>query len=145
MGEAPSILCSSGMMGSKPTQRGRHNSTCSLLTSDVKAASIWLQEHLLAHGSTSARGKHTMLDADLLVLGGERLVGQVELDGALLVAGELHEDVRVVRLALADGRVQADDDERVRRVALGQHEEAHDAVVLDAVVLRLQGTRMGTS
>ena len=76
--------------------------------------------------------------AHLLVLGGERLVGQVELDAALLVGGELHEDVRVVGLALADGRVQRHHDQRVRRVALGQHEQAHDAVVLDAVVLRLR-------
>lgn len=37
-----------------------------------------------------------------------------------------------------DGRVERDDDQRLRHVDLGQQEDAHDGVVLDPVVLGLQ-------
>lgn len=49
----------------------------------------------------------------------------------LLVAGELAKDVRVVGLALADGRVQGQDHHGVRGAGLGQHKDAHDGRVAD--------------
>ena len=52
--------------------------------------------------------------ARLLVLGGEQVVGQLQRLGRLLVLGELDQHVVVVRLALADGRVQRDRDLRAR-------------------------------
>ncbi len=50
--------------------------------------------------------------ARLFVLGGEQVVGQLQRLGRLLVLGELDQHVVVVRLALADGRVQRNRDLR---------------------------------
>lgn len=44
-------------------------------------------------------------------------------------------------LALADGRIQRDDDECVWRVALGQYKDAHYGIILHPVILRLQTSR----
>ncbi len=47
--------------------------------------------------------------AHLLILGCQRLVRDLELHLALLIRRELHENVVVVGLALADGGIERDD------------------------------------
>jgi hypothetical protein len=54
-------------------------------------------------------------------------------------SAHLAQDVLVEGVALADGRVQRDDHQRLRHVGLGQQEDAHDGVVADAEVLGLCG------
>jgi hypothetical protein len=64
-------------------------------------------------------------------------LAQVELGVHLLVLGELHNEVRVARLALPDRRVKADDELNMDLVGLGQEEEPGDRGVQDLVVVRL--------
>ena len=73
-----------------------------------------------------------------LVFGSQLLLCQVQVHRKLLIIGELAQDVGVVCLPLSDGGVQADHHQCLGRVGLGQHKQAHDAVILDPVVLRLQ-------
>eukprot|EP00955_Chlamydomonas_euryale_P094465 364861-Chlamydomonas_euryale.AAC.5 len=54
-----------------------------------------------------------------------------------IITGELAQHMRVVRLALADGRVHGHHDKRVRRVGLWQDEEPLHRAVADLEVLRL--------
>ena len=75
--------------------------------------------------------------AHRLVLGLEQLIGYLQLCRDLLIRRELDQDVRVVGLALANGRVQRDDYKGVRRMALGQHKDAHNRIILHPVVLGL--------
>ena len=75
--------------------------------------------------------------AHLLTLLIELLLFNLEADGRLLLGGQLHQDVGIECLALADGRVQGNDDEGVRRVRLWQQEDADYGVILHPVVLRL--------
>lgn len=75
----------------------------------------------------------------LRILGCERFVRDVKVDGDLLVIVELAEHVGVVGLPLANRGVQANGDQRLRGVTLRQQEEPHDVLKLDPEVLGLQG------
>ena len=75
--------------------------------------------------------------AHRLILGFKELVGYLQLCRYLLIRRKLDQDVRVVGLALANGRVQRDDYEGVRRMALGQHKDAHNRIILNSVILGL--------
>lgn len=63
--------------------------------------------------------------------------GHLNVKGGLLVLGDLHDNVRVGRVALTDRGLKGDDKEHGRLVGLGQLEEADNAAILDLVVVHI--------
>jgi hypothetical protein len=61
----------------------------------------------------------------------------VQVNGDFLILLELHDDKGISRLALAQRRIQANDEQAVHLVRLGQDHELFDRLVLDFVVVRL--------
>lgn len=63
------------------------------------------------------------------------LLGEVEINSDLLILLELHDDEGVSRLTLTKRRVQANDQENVCLVGLGQNHELLDGIVLNLVIV----------
>ncbi|KAI3475602.1 hypothetical protein L1887_62974 [Cichorium endivia] len=95
------------------------------------------RQHLEHVGHDAERRLLVPLLELAVVLCGDRLVVEIEFGVHLLLARELQHQVRIARLSLADGRVEADDEHHVDLVRLGQQEELVHGAVQDLVVVRL--------